>query len=484
MGIVSALTISIAARTIKWLSQPDDLHILAMRMDSGEAAPPAAVFRLDIDPQWRAIEQKTVHSWSYPARQIGIPEQLQGECLSVQLPDTFLKELGELLPAPADVPLWLSFEAPSGYLSLVPWEQVVQPVLKRPLLRLTDIDAPAPREVEENLNVVVCVSRRRETEEQKHIDEAVAIARTARSCGARAVIHVHVFADSHSHADLVKAGIAGDGIELHRLEQAIAQAGDDMRPNSDNPWFGWICRALGDRSVDVIHFVCHGQFRSDNGFLAMAESPADNEWSRLVSAAEINQFAVKTGAWSVAFSSPPQNYSPLGLRQLANSVAAIGGKSVLLHDGEADAGMEALGDAYRFLYEPSAQLAPAHATVSMYCPPSAVRVQTPASRLARLLKTVRPSAFGFENLDVIGGLVGSELWDAVKGVYEKRGSVPTWLAATQRYLEQQALELRRQERRPDADTPEVRLQIDAAKAALTDLQKTAVRLAKSAGGER
>ena len=56
------------------------------------------------------------------------------------------------------------------------------------------------------------------------------------------------------------------------------------------------------------------------------------------------------GAWSAAFSSPEQNYSEMGLRLFADTIAQMRLGPVLHHETRLDPQREALADAYRFLF--------------------------------------------------------------------------------------------------------------------------------------
>ena len=121
----------------------------------------------------------------------------------------------------------------------------------------------------------------------------------------------------------------------------------------NSPWLLWIRDALGTTSVDVVHFVCHGYLGKEEGVLAVSHSPVlndDEEWSRFIGARQLCTFLDQVGAWSVAFSSPPVNYSISGLRMLQDQIARVRPGPVLFHDMALDPQRRGWDEAYQYAY--------------------------------------------------------------------------------------------------------------------------------------
>jgi hypothetical protein len=188
------------------------------------------------------------------------------------------------------------------------------------------------------------------------------------------------------------------------------------------------------------------------------------------------------GAWSVAFSSPPENFSLTGSRQLANALAKSRTGSVLLHDISLDPSATQLKDVYYFLYHRGPDLAPSAPAATMYCHPALVRVETPVSRLVRFATQHTPDLFGFTVSDKVADQISQSLENSLRDLHGKYGNVPRWLAATQRYVELQSLELRKRER-DLPQTAEALQEIEDARKELRGIQETAVRIAQSPGDQ-
>ena len=106
-----------------------------------------------------------IDGWAFSADQVGLPERLEFRRTlyngyDFRLPDGLPGALSEAIAgeAPGGQPLWLHLVKPYGYLGMVPWERLLQPALKRPILRLPDFLANPPRETPSVLDVVLCSS--------------------------------------------------------------------------------------------------------------------------------------------------------------------------------------------------------------------------------------------------------------------------------------------------------------------------------------
>jgi hypothetical protein len=476
------------------LATPDDLHILAISLNV-ENDLPEVIFELEINPELRAASTRLIKKWTFPTSTLAIPNQLepgeQGLGPPRPLPSDFVKELASHLPAAKGTPLWIKFGPLTGYLRLVPWDALLRAGLDHPILWLIDLESPPPRELDTRLDVVLCASEPRVKSQfsEAHVQT---IARSILAANARQEVVIHVFADGARYEEL-SAGLKdlGECVRLYQPPESArnrAGTGDSVGGRAlpaeiTNAWLRWIAQSL-DRPVDVVHFVCHGYLTSEQGWLALAETPSknvDEEWSRFIGSADLDPFLVHVGAWSMIFSSPPGNFSPAGLRLLANQMCEDGCRSALLHDVSADIDGAQLTSAYTFLYRPGPNVAPAGAALSIYCHPSLVKVGTVASSLVRGVTRALPSQFGFTVPEDVTDAVATGLDDALRK-FQQQGGVPPWLATTQRYVEQRKLELRRLERGVGSGSDEQRRQIEQAKAMLSAIEQASVGLANKSGG--
>jgi hypothetical protein len=251
---------------------------------------------------------------------------------------------------PRGAPIWLELAHPTGTLPLLPWERMLQsrvPVLRRPYFDLQ------PDPYIDAFDVVLCASA---PAAKDNFDAAALLLRVTREIidglPERAV--VHVFADRATHGavqqDLVglaRSSPAGRGtIRVHDPEESAAYTvppGDGHASGAveviQNPWLRWIHASFvgSGRSVDVVHFICHGYLTRDQGAIALAESPLvnqDREWARFVGASELSTFLTQVGALSLGLTSPERNFSRLGLRLLVDQVARTRPGSALLHDAD------------------------------------------------------------------------------------------------------------------------------------------------------
>jgi hypothetical protein len=423
---------------------------------------------------------ETVARWRAPARAIGVPDRLDRSTdrlskHAFHLPHPFAGELADWLRQQADddQPLWLHLRKPYGYLGCVPWEGLLVPELGRPILRLPDFFERPPLETPRALEVALCCST--PDDERAYGQNALIDLLLERTLGATdRPMRVHVFTDSRFSPAL--AARAGSGPVVVHSRATVPEASDE------HPWFAWMRRSLGGRSVDVVHFMGHGYVARGRGSLALAASPqphAPERWSTFVSDAEVDAFLTSVGAWGAAFSAAEGNYSELGLRLLADSLALRRPGAFLFHDWESDPQGYALADAYRFLYSVEPQVPPASGAVFMYCQP--FRVARPArtasapphgsydedtEALPEPNEEAPPAGappFGLwgdeeealaegEGSDAGTLLENPDLGEAAELV-EAEENVPGWLATTARFLEQEAFQLQAErEGGPLADT--------------------------------
>ncbi len=137
-----------------------------------------------------------------------------------------------------------------------------------------------------------------------------------------------------------------------------------------SPWLRWMEAELAGRGIDAVHFICPGFFNSEHGSLALARSPVDNwdeAWSHFVAGRELRTFLGDLGAGAVAFGAPYGGIWALGLRLLADELAWTRPGPVMLY--EAQNPIDAVAQAYRFLFGENYARPPGTGELMLYCHP-------------------------------------------------------------------------------------------------------------------
>ena len=423
------------------LKQQYGLTALKLWLDTGRYKD-APIVRFELQGKTgRSLE--TLHEWSCYAKEIGLPYRLdrrsaEGEGPYFSLPKRLIHELGEAIWDLTErrEPLWLHLVKPYGYLGIVPWEKLLHlEGLSNPVLRLPDFIVPPPRETRRALDVVLCISTPVSERNFPAVQYLEVVSRQILRAAKRKV-RLHIFMDKRwrhfGHgADL------GPDVRFYDAEKAadysVPRATSNIRDQDErveNPWLLWMRDALEGQSVDVVHFLCHGYFANDRGAIAVSESPVlnkDKEYARYIGPAELTTFLTQLGAWAVGFTCIPNNYSRVGLRALADTIGQLRPGSVLHHNLADDPHAKALGEAYRFLFSPEPEepfVVPGD--LFMYCQPHRVRGAMGAPTLISDFDLGLPP----ESPDI-------------SDIFEHEERVPSWLAASQRFLEQAKLDLER-----------------------------------------
>ena len=388
----------------------------------------------------------------FAASDLGVPERLERRQSLYQgydfhLPEQLRAWLQDLMVRenPEKGPLWLHLAKPYGYLGMVPWERLLQPILDLPILRLPDFLANPPRETPSVLDVVLCSSLPAAKESFMVIDHLSQMAQRILDAVPRRTT-IHMFTDREWYPQLrsrvQNLGLLDGPVQVHDPEAAAHYPPPEAslrigtrRGGVENPWLLWIRDALAGRSIDIAHFVCHGYLSGDQGALAFSETPLRNQdlhLARFVGASELTAFLTQVGAWSAAFSSPEHNYCEMGLRQLADSMAQMRPGPIIHHDIPWDFDGQALAGVYRFLFGPAFEPPPTSPALFTYCHPSRLSAEPEARSQARYT----PRAAAKTSAEAPSHPV-------FKSLFEVEENLPSWIAASERFFEQQNLQLRK-----------------------------------------
>lgn len=443
------------------LQQQYSLKVLRIYLDNSMSDKSIAIFRLTLG------NGEEVALLTASMQEIGLPSTLAtcAESDAVlrdavfRLPDHIVGSLKSVLCADeADsAPLWLRLSVPVGLLPAVPWEALLQPHLDIPILRLPH-QRICPRMPTSDIDIVICISAQ--------VDEPDLHGRMEQFIeqvppDLAAATDFHLFAGTAMYPAML--GLKRK-FESH-ISIAVYPPPDSVGSSfveASNSWLSWIRTSLGNRSADVVHFLCHGYQISGEGALAFSPSPAHSDSTdnvSLIYAPELVEFLNEVGAWCVVFTRLPSDGGASGIRMLQNSVARLRPGPSVMHDMGAPDSRRALGAVYRFLFTPP-QPAPVSSAISLYCHPiwlSDKQVDDDSNHQLRefTLDGRMPDS-----------LVGTD--------------VPTWLASSQRKLEISAEEIAEAEEL-DPDTGRKRARALVLNAIAEHAQQTPLH--KSNGGD-
>ena len=202
-----------------------------------------------------------LHDVSVPSSEMKLPPSLReiaykAGVRKLHMPqlviDEFKRQLSGRSP---DEPLWLRLASPSGHLGAVPWVQLFQPLLGNRILRLPEVVLPAvPTGPPLEIVICACCPGGNAPYDVGHLlRDLVAEVREAGAGGTR----VTVFTDREK----AESEFADLGVEVHEVWHQ--QDEGDLPIHS--PWLRCITEVLGDRSADVVHFICPGHLDASFG---------------------------------------------------------------------------------------------------------------------------------------------------------------------------------------------------------------------------
>jgi hypothetical protein len=374
------------------------------------------------------VDRCTIEDLGLPDRMAGgrgpgdddfhVPDQILSQLA------TAVAELGRS-PVPPHEALWLELPNPRGYLHLVPWERLLAP-LGRPLLRLPH-HTVRPRAPAASLEIALCASA---PIAKTAFDAVSTLERLARMWVERTghQVTVNLFTDvsgyetlRHVTAHLGPAVVVHDPHAAERYEEPERSTRVRDVGGIANPWLRWILDALGGRALDVLHFATHGYLSGDRGAIALAHTPTrntDRYLSRFVGAAELATLRSRSGAWALALTGPPYNFSGAGLRDLADAIALAHPGVALVSELTLDPQAEQFAEVVELVFGQGAAPSGALPGVTCWVHPNFVEYQQDEREALLLTEDGRSSLIKGATLECISG-----------------DQTPAWVAASTRYLE-------------------------------------------------
>lgn len=332
---------------------------------------------------------QSIRSWKTSTSELGLRDvKTTGKTSAVHLPHTVLKELRNWIDknTERDRPLWVHLVKPYGLLRFFPWERSLGDCLKVPILMLPDFIFPRPREATAVLDVVLCGSAPREADKES-IFQAISISAKKILEDSPRKTRLHIFLDQQLANAMKKQWHATNrlNVDVFVYDPKIAKKYvnssriEDPIDSLRSPWLLWIREALKGRSVDVVHFCCHGQIMRDQGILLFAHSPlkySNHFLTDSVGVTELQTFLTQVGAWATVLTSTQDNKAESGLRALADAIAQSRPgpmmMQVMAHDPEGSA----LAEGYHFLFSTAPRPAPRSDALFIYCQPYLVSAST------------------------------------------------------------------------------------------------------------
>lgn len=333
--------------------------------------------------------------------------------------------------------VWLQLASPIGYLAALPWERMLSRVFPyRGVLRIPDFIL-VPERGPGPVDIVVCVSEP-STEPLRAAPRLLAEFLDGSLTSLVGDFRVHVLADLPTYGMLASRPDLASRVVLHDPRLAGDQPpggtprGDERL--AGDPWLSWLLREMQGTTVEAVHFLAHGFVSEGQPALALAESPTRHDerlWARFISPGQLAACLTQLGAWSVGFSSPPGNFSPLGLRQFADAIARLRPGPVFYHD---------LGN------DPAPR------------PPGA-RSASPGSVYAHLFRGLRdyaldlgPGSFLYVHPRTLGVRAepgyAEALVEQTLGPADEVRELPPWATTTRRFLEESAAQVFRDQAGP------------------------------------
>jgi hypothetical protein len=334
--------------------------------------------------------------------------------------------------------LWLELADPVGYLPLLPWEEMLRPVTSAPILRLSPhvLQALSP---DRELSVVLCLTVPSPEWAVTAVELMVFASTIRESIPERSTLHV--FADDLCHAPFVEAmkqvksdDPKGRTIKVYDLPRKMLG-----RENAEDPWKVWIAESLAGRATDIVHFVALGMLFADHSRLVIAAEPSAKEnpiegtitkggrLLRYVTPIELCDSFTALGAWAAVFSAPTGgrwlNQARTGLRLLVDQIGRLRPGMAVFHDMEADADCKALAETYKFMIGDPSIPASLNTSVSVYCHPARAATvhPEPQSVPGELMQLMQQYA---------------KVKELIQAEILRKGPLPTWIAATQRIVEE------------------------------------------------
>ncbi|MFC9585804.1 hypothetical protein ACFVJ8_23660 [Streptomyces yangpuensis] len=389
--------------------------------------------------------------------------------------------------------LWLRLVPPYGHLGAIPWEREIVPRIWQPMIRVPDL-LPVAADLGRVWSVAIVVHELPHREERGilwapwYVASFIKMLHRAIGSGVAA----HVFADGVTYEGLRR--LLPEYGPAHLYPVADSETAGQDHPVSEAAWAespaglpspflwaDWIASSLRGEAVRALYVLAPATFDGDRPVLTMGpdpQQPTDPDDSVYVTAEDLRQLANRLGASTLCLGSPEDNPCDAATRLLADALGQHRAGPTFYSDLRVDPDGAALAGAHAFLNDP-ARLDPIPRDPSLFGHLQPRHVQA-------LLDEPWPDPDGPDQSWLTGrtsmgdSATSQELvpaFDAVPDTerisdqYAGGAAVPTWVAATERYLETKAAKLLEAASIP-GETPPMKQAFDRGMAwALSDLRR-------------
>jgi hypothetical protein len=420
----------------------------------------------------------------------------------LRLPDDLRDDIAASLAADleGEAALWLRLKPPYGYLGAVPWEEALVAVTDVPLLRVPD-RLPTAADPGKVWSVAIGVSAPAGSDWAAPYLAGLVDEITRQ---VPASVDVHIFADAGTVARLNALGVPGPNW-LHLHEPAEARRAHADRSERQVPqfrrrdrqgqlldpaapgrvWADWIAAGLAGRAARALHVALDATWDSDRPMLALSpdpSEPSDVKNCAFVSADDVRLLADALGAATLSFGSPPDAASDVAMRMIADSVGQQRSGATIYSSIRLDPRGAALADTHAFLATRSGHRdVPRHPSLFAYLQPEQVQASLadewpeppPASGQAR---ATPPGDDPLPSAVLPDGYQVTREAD-LSDYYASAETVPSWVAASERYISSQLADLSQPASSPEPVSYKQAYQQGAAEA-LAELQEMVAKHAR------
>jgi hypothetical protein len=363
----------------------------------------------------------------------------------------------------SEAALWLRLVPPYGYLGAVPWEASLVEATNLPVLRVPD-RLPAASDLGRIWRAVIAVNAAprfsRAAPNIRPHSAASYVSSLVKRLGTvvGGEVEIDVFADAGTANALRRQGLPEPWVHLHNPEHAeeLSRNRSTHMPDTSTggvrgrtyagsvptgrAWADWIMAGLAGRAVRALHIVLDGVLDLDRPRLTLSpdpKKPVAGSKCVFVTGEGVQRVADAIGAATLSFGSASPNPSDLAIRMIADEIGQQRSGATIYSSIAEDPKGDALAQAYAFLADRSRELPiPLHPSLFMYAQPEQVR-----SALRQPLPMSQSiAASPGDEVGILPGPVahpGSEILSDLAVTYSAEASVPTWVAASDRYLNSQ-----------------------------------------------
>lgn len=379
-------------------------------------------------------------SWSLPA-----PGEMKGSEADtlLRLQTAVIDGLGAALSAeeaetvrthlvtadlPRGTPIWLHLVKPYGGLGALAWEERLEAVFDRPVLRLPDFTERPPENVQ-SLDVAVCCDI---SDAPQQVERAVRLIWAILEGSPRQDVQIYAFAPPLAHKAF-RAAFAGEP----RIWVAPAVR---TTPTDSLPWIDNVTRALAGRSIDYLHLVARAEPTLSGPGLALRDpvsKPKVRARVRLCSPQGLKAALTTLGAWAAGVSHPEEDAADHLLRQFADALAQARPGAVIFADTD-----QALRESCRFVFSPTPVGPPRQGTAMIYAHPSRVPDQVVGDMSSDTAVGDNTHLFEETARFVVKSSLTARMSTVLGGAppQASTANTPSWLAATQRFVESATLD--------------------------------------------